>query len=57
MKKRIYQHPAQRVISLDLTSEVLINMSWETTDNFSRKKELFIEDEENDTLNRFGYWD
>ena len=57
MKKRTYQHPAQRVISLDLTSEVLINMSWETTDNFSRKKELFIEDEENDTPNRFGYWD
>ena len=58
MKKKIYQRPAIRIIPMT-TSEVLMNFSVDTGDFFSRKKELDTADwqEEDETPNRFGYWD
>lgn len=57
MKKKIYQRPAVRIIPI-LPGEPL-NFSWETGDIFSPKKELDWEEEEEEdnTPNRFGYWD
>ena len=57
MKKKIYQRPAVRIIPMT-TSEVL-SFSYDTGDFFSRKKEADWEEEEEEdnTPNRFGYWD
>lgn len=56
MKRKIYQRPAVRIIPMT-TSEVL-SFSYDTGDFLSRKKEADWEEEEEDnTLNRFGYWD
>ena len=58
MKKKAYQRPAVRIIPLT-TSEVVMAFSYDTGDFFSRKKELDTADwqEEDETPNRFGYWD
>ena len=58
MKKRVYQRPSMRIIPM-LPGEPLMNFSVDTGDFFSRKKELDTADwqEEDETPNRFGYWD
>ena len=57
MKKRVYQRPSMRIIPI-LPGEPLMNFSVDTGDFFSRKKEADWEEEEEDnTPNRFGYWD
>ena len=59
MKKRVYQRPSMRIIPI-LPGEPLMNFSWETGDIFSPKKELDLdwqEEEEEETHDRFGYWD
>lgn len=57
MKKKTYQRPTLRIITFDLKSEVL-SISYDTGDFLSRKKELDTTDwTEEDTQNRFGYWD
>ncbi len=58
MKKRVYQRPSMRIIPI-LPGEPLMDFSVETGDFFSRKKELDVDcqEEEEETHNRFGYWD
>ena len=58
MKKKIYQRPAVLRIIPMLSSEVMA-FSYDTGDFLSRKKELDTADwqEEDETPNRFGYWD
>ena len=57
MKKQVYQQPRIRIIPM-LPSEVMA-FSYDTGDFLSRKKELDTADwqEEDETPNRFGYWD
>ena len=59
MKKRVYQRPSMRIIPI-LPGEPLMKFSLDTGDFFSRKKELDVdwqEEEEEETHDRFGYWD
>ena len=59
MKKRVYQRPSMRIIPI-LPGELLIDFSVDTGDFLSRKKELDVdwqEEEEEETHDRFGYWD
>ena len=58
MKKRVYQRPSMRIIPI-LPGELLIDFSVDTGDFLSRKKELDVDwqEEEEETHDRFGYWD